>query len=179
MLVVNATPLGMLLFVFISSLTSFLSHQSAREITPTRSVSLFVEQIFACMHGLLQRIFVHILIVSSKCDAVGSFPACVYPFSWETTSFLSHRSAREITPTRLVICRAAREIAAPGGTGWETLWSKYRFFKFVFIFFVNFFFFILLYYYYLTIDMCVLYIIIKPPSAIKTNIYNRPIVLVW
>ena len=35
----------------------------------------------ACMHGLLQTIFMHILIVSSKCDAVGSFPACMYPFS--------------------------------------------------------------------------------------------------
>ena len=33
------------------------------------------------MNELLQTIFVHILIVSSKCDAVGSFPACIYPFS--------------------------------------------------------------------------------------------------
>ena len=48
----------------------------------------------------------HILIVSSKCDAVGSFPAGMYPFSRETTSFLSHRSAREIAATRLLICRA-------------------------------------------------------------------------
>ena len=48
----------------------------------------------------------HTLIVSSKCDAVGSFPVCMYPFSRETTSFLSHRAAREITPTRRAICRA-------------------------------------------------------------------------
>ena len=46
-----------------------------------RLVALFVEQIFACVHDLLQTIFVHTLIVSSKCDAVGSFPACMYPFS--------------------------------------------------------------------------------------------------
>ena len=45
----------------------------------------------------------HILIVISKCDAVGSFPACVYPCVL---------SAREIAATRLAICRAAREIAA-------------------------------------------------------------------
>ena len=40
------------------------------------------------------------------------------------------------------------------------------------------YFFLLFYYYYLTIDMCVLYTIIKYLSAIKMNIYNRPIVLV-
>ena len=61
---------------------------------------------FPCVHELLETIFVHTLIVSSKCDAVGSFPVCMYPFSRETTSFLSHRAAREITPTRRAICRA-------------------------------------------------------------------------
>ena len=63
------------------------------------------------MHGLVQTIFVHILIVNSICDAVERFLLVFIRFkNKKTTNFLSHRAAREITPTRLVICRAAREI---------------------------------------------------------------------
>ena len=47
-----------------------------------------------------------ILIVCSKCDAVGSFPACVYPFLLKTANFLISRAARKITATWIVICRA-------------------------------------------------------------------------
>ena len=32
------------------------------------------------MNELLLTIFVHILIVNSKRDVVGLFPACIYPF---------------------------------------------------------------------------------------------------
>ena len=59
-----------------------------------------------CTHGLIQKIFVHILIVSSKCNAVGSFPACFvrnsefsYPSSWSrnnanSSHYLSSRFLR-------------------------------------------------------------------------------------
>ena len=51
-------------------------------------------------------VYVHILIVSSQCDAVGSSTVCNYQFLREAMSFLIYRAAREITPTRFVICRA-------------------------------------------------------------------------
>ena len=49
----------------------------------------------------------HILIVSSKCDAVGRFMLVCIRFDEKKRVFLAiDRAAREITPTRRLICRA-------------------------------------------------------------------------
>ena len=66
--------------------------------------SLFVEQICTCMK-YVDGMYMEILNICSQFDAEGSFPACIDPFSWEITSFLIRRAAREITPTRTVICQ--------------------------------------------------------------------------
>ena len=43
--------------------------------------SLFVEQIWSCKKGsykYFRAVYMHILVVCSKCDAFGSFPLCIY-----------------------------------------------------------------------------------------------------
>ena len=75
---------------------SFLIHRAAR----TRNNACMGSYKYVCA------VYVHILIVYSKCEAIGSFLACIYPFRCQKLSFLIHRAAREITLICLVICRA-------------------------------------------------------------------------
>ena len=57
---------------------------------------------YKCFHA----VYVHILVVNCRCDVAGAFTVCNDQFLRKATSFLIYRAAREIAPTRLVICRA-------------------------------------------------------------------------